>query len=159
MDTNPEILELLDEATEIELNAARLYRDFARAFPEDAVFWRQLPGEEHRHAATLRSLRESFVPAGIFPESFLLSSLAELKASNQSLREQLDDVSRFPKTRGEAIRTALGVAQRGGDFCFQSFVGSTGGTRIDQVFRALNEADAQHAKRIAAYAEECGIPL
>lgn len=64
-----EMLHVLDQLKAVELAVARLYSEFAIAFPEDHVLWEGLRDDEEGHAHRVDELkklvaanREEFIP-------------------------------------------------------------------------------------------------
>lgn len=159
MPANVELLNLLDAAEELELNLSRIYRLFADASPEDAAFWQQLALEEARHAALLRSIREAFVPRGLYPPALIFASLTEMTETNLRLKAAVVALKQQPLKRHDAFAMALALERQSGEACYQRFLQASSASTVDRVFRELNAADQNHAERLERYAAEQGIQL
>ena len=67
MKINKTLEQFFDEGIQLELNVAGLYTIFQAAFPDDAVFWRELVVEEKNHASLLNDGKVRFHPLDKFP--------------------------------------------------------------------------------------------
>ena len=86
---NDDLLQLANEAMQLEQNVSKLYMIFRNACPEDADFWWELVIEEGNHAALIKSGLDYFVPAGIFPYE-ILPSMEDLQDANKELVSLLE---------------------------------------------------------------------
>jgi ferritin len=148
---------LIEESIELELNAAGLYALFHFALPEDGGFWWQLHQEERNHASLLASLRTTFLPADIYPDSFVLPSLEKLTEVNTRLNILLEKYRNEPPGREEAFHVALELENSAGELHFQKFADQQDASKVDQVFRDLISGDKDHMQRILRYMKEHGI--
>ena len=107
---------IINEAIRLELNLAKLYLNFHLKFPDDANFWWKLTMEEENHASLLRSAREYFIPADVFPRNMLSSDLAPLVEINRRVENLLVLYQRTPPPRkqghDEYCRRTRGYADR-----------------------------------------------
>lgn len=142
---------IIDESIELELNAAALYLLFHFAFPEDKEFWWQLHKEERGHASLLTTLKDTFLPAELYPESFVPPSLSKLQKVNRELKDLLEKFRQNPPPRGEAFQVALQVENDAGEMHFQQFAEKKPQSKIEEVFQTLISDDKDHVQRIFEY--------
>ena len=154
---NKELTLIIDESIQLEINIAELYKIFHAAFPEDTDFWWELLLEEENHAALIRSIKEIFLPVGIFPDEMFFTSLEKLKKSNTELRKLIRKFRDIAPSREEAFNIALKVEQSAGEIHFQKFIDKKGKSRIENIFEHLNRHDKDHVKRICSYMDAHGI--
>jgi len=152
-------LEIVDESINLELNASRLYTLFHETFPEHAGLWWGLVVEEKNHAALLRSIKECFAPAEIFPAELLASSLQVIQKNNAELLRLIKQFEKVPPTVEESFRVALELEQSAGEAHYQQFMGRQVESRIDLIFQKLNKEDKNHAERLLAYMKNKGISV
>jgi len=145
---------LLDETTQLELNAAELYRIFHVAFPDDADFWWKLHLEEKNHAALIRAGREDFLPVGKFPLDMVSQQLEEVKRANFVLATLISKYQDAPPLRQEAFQTALLLEESTAELHFQKFMSKEADSKLDEIFQQLNREDRDHAIRIRSYMED-----
>ena len=100
-------LRIADESIELELNLAKLYTNFSHIFQKDSNFWWNLSLEEKNHAAMLKSVREYFMPADVYPPEILSSKLQPLVETNQMLEKLLKDHKDAPPSRESAFNLYL----------------------------------------------------
>lgn len=154
---NEDLSLIIDESIQLELNVSELYRIFHAAFPEDADFWWKLCLEEENHAALIRSIKETFLPVGKFPEAIFCNSLENLKKHNTKLRSLIRKFRDNAPSREDALNIALEVEQSAGELHYQEFIEKKEKSRIEQIFEELNRDDKDHAKRIRSYMDDNGI--
>jgi hypothetical protein len=93
--------QFIDEAIQLELNAAEIYSIFSKAIPEDANFWATLAWEEKNHASVLRTGKEILVPMDQFPVEILPDVIQVIVDTNlwlNSLKEKFAEVKPDRKT-------------------------------------------------------------
>ena len=78
--------DFIEEAIQLELNAADLYSLFSEVIPEDADFWAGLSWEERNHASLLKTARDVLLPAEKFPGEILPSFIQSLVDTNTWLK-------------------------------------------------------------------------
>lgn len=154
---NQGISKLVENSVKLELNVAKLYMVFHRAFRGDADFWWRLALEEKNHAALVRTLKESFVPKGIVPDKLLSSSLHKIETINARIVAEIAKFTAAPPSREEAFNIAYQLEQSAGELHFQIFMGNIKELLIDQIFQKLNGEDKDHAIRIRYYMDMYGI--
>ena len=87
--------QFIDEAIQLELNAAEIYSIFSEAIPEDANFWATLAWEEKNHASVLRTGKDILMPMDQFPGKILpnvIQSLVDTNSWLDSLKEKFAEV-------------------------------------------------------------------
>lgn len=156
---NEEFFQLAEESIQLELNVAKLYEIFRRAFPDDASFWSDLILEENRHAALIQSLKDTIVPAGISIDTLLSKSIKELKNANNKVISLITKYQKASPSRDKAFRTALKLEQSAGEIHFQKFMEKESGSEFEKIFQKLNSYDKDHAMRISKYMESHGMAL
>ena len=140
---------LLEEAIKIELRLSELYQLFAEKIPEDKDFWWQLVLEEKNHAALLRSGKE-FLKNDKFPSNFLPNSLEELKRSTQEILKARQKFNDTP-ARLSSFEIAYLLEHSAGEMHYQNYMSDEIDDDLRSIFKRLNRADIDHAKRIREY--------
>ena len=153
----PDIFQIVDEATTLELNVAQLYLYFHHKFPDDSAFWWQLALEEKNHAALLRSGWEHLIKAGKFPSEIVPAALNPLAAVNKRMEIILAEIKERTPSREEAFRLAIQLEESAGEIHFETFIKMPPKTTDGQMFQILNQDDKDHARRLRAYAKAKGI--
>ena len=153
----PDIFQIVDEATTLELNVAHLYLYFYHQFPDDAAFWWQLAVEEKNHAALLRSGREHLIKKGLFPLEILPKALTPLVEVNKRLTTLLAETKESAPSREHAFRLAIQLEESAGEIHFETFMHMMPKTTAEQMFQHLNQDDKDHARRLHHYVQEQGI--
>ena len=154
---NERLLFVVDESIQLELNVSELYQTFHAAFPGDADFWWELIIEEENHAALIRSIKETFMPAGKFSDEIFLNSLETLKKHNLALCNLIKKYRAAIPSREDAFNTALEVEQSACEIHFQKFIDKKEKSHIERIFEQLNRDDKDHVKRIRSYMKTYGI--
>jgi len=149
--------EIIEESIELELNAASLYLIFHFALPEDAAFWWQLHKEERNHASLLSSLKETFLPADLYPDGFVLPSLDLLRSANAKLTDLIEQYRADPPERRVACELALQVEHLAGEIHFQQFAAKQPESKLEEAFHNLIGSDKDHIQKILNYMRENGI--
>lgn len=153
----PDIFQIVGEATTLELNVAELYLYFHHKFPDDSAFWWQLALEEKNHAALLRSGWEHLIKAGKFPSEIVPDSPNPLVAVNKRLEIILAAVKERTPSREEAFRLAIQLEESAGEIHFETFTKMPPKTTDGEMFQILNQDDKDHARRLREYAKAKGI--
>lgn len=154
---NNDLLQLANEAMQLENNVSKLYMIFRDTCPEDTEFWWKLVIEEGNHAALIKSGIESFMPKDLFPNEILPAELEELQEVNKELLSFLHKYEIFPHTRETAFNVALKIERSAGEAHFQTAMTKETDSKILKLFQKLNQEDKDHEKRIQAYMKEKGI--
>ena len=87
--------QFIDEAIQLELNAAEIYLIFSGAIPEDANFWATLAWEEKTHASVLRTGKDIPMPMDQFPGEILPNVIQVLVDTNlwlNSVKENFAEI-------------------------------------------------------------------
>ena len=153
----PDIFQIVEEATTLELNVAELYLFFHHKFPDDSAFWWQLALEEKSHAALLRSGGEYLIKTGKFPPEIVPDALDPLVAVNKRLATILAEMQERTPSREEAFRLAIQLEESAGEIHFETFMKMPPRTSDGELFQILNQDDKDHARRLRAYAKAQGI--
>jgi hypothetical protein len=156
MDNN--LMKLAEEAIRLEYNVSKLYMIFRDAYPDDADFWWQLVIEEGNHAALIKSGRDYFMPAGIFPDG-MLPSMEKLQEANKELESLLEQYEASPPSRETAFNVALKMEMSAGEIHFQETMTKSVDSEVLAMFQKLNQDDKNHAKRIRAYMQKNQIAI
>lgn len=139
----------IEKAMELEIATSRLYALFAKRCPEDASFWNQLQLEEMNHAALLRAGKK-FAGYDKFPETLMPEQITELDESIRMIAQFEDDFNR-ELSREKAFAIAQDLENSAGELHYQNFMNSQEGDALGDLFRKLNRADSNHARRIMNY--------
>jgi CheY-like chemotaxis protein/rubrerythrin len=153
---NYDLEDFLEQAIELELNAAEIYAIFSKAVPEDADFWSGLSWEERNHATLLKTARDMFVPADQFPAEMLPAFIQALIESNNWLKIMREKYLKAPPDRQTAFTLALKIEDTAGEKHFQKVMESPSDSKIVKIFQKLCEDDINHYDRIKKYMSEVG---
>ncbi len=96
--------QFIDEAIQLELNAAEIYLIFSEAIPEDANFWATLAWEEKNHASVLRTGKDILMPMDQFPGEILPNVIQVLVDTNLWLNSVKEN---FPEIKPDREKTFL----------------------------------------------------
>ncbi len=143
------LLQIIDEAIELELNMSKLYGIFSEHMKEDKAFWFRLEIEEINHAALLRASKD-FVRFRKFPSGIIPNNLEILQDSNQKIREATNRFIDNPD-RKLAFKLAYELENSAGEIHFQQFMEKEAHNNLSEIFQKLNRDDKDHAKRILEY--------
>ncbi len=138
-----------DEAIKMEINTAELYLLFSQTFPTDKLLWWTLNLEEINHASLLES-EKLFYTVNAFPNELFSDDFDELVKLNDSFALKIEE---FKKnlTRETAFTIALDIENSGIERNFQLLIENSTSNRAINLFKKLNRADKNHAKRIKDY--------
>jgi rubrerythrin len=143
------IIKYFDEAIKVELNASKIYAIFSQKFPEDKSFWWSLSLEEINHASLLES-EKIFYEVNVSPDELFSVDLEELININDSLQKIIlqfkDNIS-----SENAFKIALEIENSAMELNYQKLAESAKSSRAINLFKELNRADKNHAKRILDY--------
>ena len=153
---NDDILQLADEAMQLEYNVSKLYMVFRDSHPEDAEFWWHLIIEEGNHAALVKSGIESFMPKDLFPNE-IFPSMDELQKTNRRLVSLLEKYTNHPPSREIGFNLALEIEMSAAEIHFQNTMTKSTDSDVLKLFKKLNQDDKDHAKRIRGYMKKEGI--
>ena len=151
-----DLLQLANEAMQLEYNISKLYMIFRDSCPEDSEFWWKLIIEESNHAALIKSGLDYFMPEGAFPYE-IFPSMDDLQGANKELRSLLNKHETHSPSREVAFNVALKTEMSASEIHFQRAMTKSTDSEIMQLFQTLNQDDKDHARRIRAYMKEKGI--
>jgi hypothetical protein len=151
-----DLLQLANEAMQLEYNVSKLYMIFRDSHPEDAEFWWKLVIEESNHAALIKSGLDYFMPEGAFPYE-IFPSMDDLQGANKEIRSLHNKYETHPPSREVAFNVALKTEMSAGEIHFQRAMTKSTDSEIMQLFQKLNQDDKDHAKRIRFYMKEKGL--
>ncbi len=146
---NNKLLQLIDEAIELEMHIGKLYSLFSRRCVEDKSLWTELEMEEYNHAALLKAAKKfvaySKFPLGLIPETAeqISQSINQVELSYRQFEENPD--------RFTAFSMAYELENTAGELHFQQFMESGNKDNITQTFQRLNRADIDHSRRVLDY--------
>lgn len=149
--------QFIDEAIELELNAAAIYAIFSKAIPEDANFWAGLAWEERSHASILKTGKDVLVPRDQFPVAILPDFVQLLVETNRWLRSLMEEFSQAGPDRQTAFGIALKIEESAGEQHFQRVMAAPTDSKIITILQELCEEDLHHMDRIRAYMQDAGI--
>ncbi len=143
--------QFIDEAIQLELNAAEIYSIFSKAIPEDANFWATLAWEEKNHASVLRTGKEILVPMDQFPGEILPNVVQALVDTNNWLNSLKEKFSELKPDREAAFAIAIKIESSIGEQHFQRVMDSPSDSNIIKILQVLCEDDIHHLRRIREY--------
>ena len=153
-----DLRQLIEEATRMEIDVAKVYLSFHRRFHEDADFWWRIAIEEENHAALLLSGEQYFLDVGMFPSELVNISLATIRNLNMELEYIIKHEEEYPLSRAAAFNLAIKLEESAGEVHFQHAMHETEHpSEAIKLFQSLNEADVDHAARIRNYMRQNGI--
>jgi CheY-like chemotaxis protein len=143
--------QFIDQAIQLELNAADIYLIFSDAIPEDSNFWATLAWEEKNHATVLKTGKDILMPKDQFPADLLPNVIQVLVETNSwldSLKEKFAEVKPDRKT---AFAIAIRIESSAGEQHFQSIMEAPSESNVIKIFQELCEDDIHHLNRIHEY--------
>ena len=149
--------QFIDEAIQLELNAAAIYSIFSKAIPEDANFWAELSWEERSHASILKTGKDILVPQDKFPVEVLPDFVQLLIETNSWLKSLLKEFSQAMPDRQIAFEIALKIEESAGEQHFQRVMAEPSDSNIINILQELCEDDLDHMNRIRAYMSDAGM--
>jgi len=99
--------QFIDEAIQLELNAAEIYLIFSEAILEDANFWATLAWEEKNHASVLRTGKDILMPMDQFPREILPNVIQVLVDTNLWLNSVKEKFAEIKPDRETAFSIAI----------------------------------------------------
>ena len=148
--------DFIEEAIQLEMNAADLYTLFSEAIPADADFWAGLSWEERNHASLLKTARDVLLPVEQFPGEILPNFIQSLVDTNNWLNSLRDEFAKEPPDRKSAFAIALKVENSAGEKHFQRVMAGPSESKFVKVFQELCEDDINHYDRIKKYMADVG---
>ena len=143
--------QFIDEAIQLELNAAEIYSIFSEAIPEDANFWATLAWEEKNHAAVLKTGKDVLMPIDQFPGEILPNVIQTLVDTNNWLNSLKEKFAETKPDRETAFAIAIKIESSAGEQHFQRVMDSPSDSNIIKILQDLCEDDIHHLSRIREY--------
>jgi CheY-like chemotaxis protein len=143
--------QFIDEAIQLELNAAEIYSIFSEAIPDDANFWASLALEEKNHAAVLKTGKEILMPIDQFPGEILPNFIQPLIDTNRWLKSLIEKFAEVKPDSKTAFSIALKIETSAGEQHFQRVMESPSDSNFIKIFQELCEDDIHHLSRIREY--------
>ena len=150
--------QFIDEAIQLELNAAEIYTIFSKAIPEDANFWATLAWEEKNHAVVLKTGKDVLLPIDQFPVEILPNVIQVLADTNKWLDSLKEEFTECKPDRKTAFLTAVKIESSAGELHFQLMMESSCDSNVIKILQELCEDYIHHLKRIREYMKSCGQP-
>lgn len=146
--------QFIDEAIQLELNAAEIYSIFSEAIPEDANFWATLAWEEKNHAAVLKTGKDVLMPIDQFPGEILPNVIQTLVDTNNGLNSLKEKFAETKPDRETAFAIAIKIESSAGEQHFQRVMDSPSDSNIIKILQDLCEDDIHHLSRIREYMKD-----
>ena len=143
--------QFIDEAIQLELNAAEIYSIFSEAISDDANFWATLAWEEKNHAAALKTGKDILVPMEQFPGEILPNVIQTLVDTNLWLNSLKEKFAETKPDRETAFSIAIKIESSAGEQHFQRVMESPSDSNVIRIFQELCEDDIHHLSRIREY--------
>jgi CheY-like chemotaxis protein len=143
--------QFIEEAIQLELNAAEIYSIFSKAIPEDANFWATLAWEEKNHAAVLKTGKDVLMPIDQFPGEILPNVIQTLVDTNLWLNSLKEKFSELKPDRETAFAIAIKIESSAGEQHFQRVMDSPSDSNMIKTLQDLCEDDIHHLSRIREY--------
>ncbi|MFC1843701.1 response regulator [Thermodesulfobacteriota bacterium] len=143
--------QFIDEAIQLELNAADIYSIFSEAIPEDANFWLTLAWEEKNHAAVLKTGKDVLMPTYQFPGEILPNVIQVLVDTNNWLNSLKKQFLKCKPDRKTAFSIAIKIESSAGEQHFQTVMNSSPDSSVIKILQELCEDDIHHLKKIQDY--------
>ena len=148
--------QFINEAIQLELNAAEIYYIFASAIPEDANFWATLAWEEKNHASVLKTGKEILIPMDKFPPEILPNVIQTIVDTNLWLNSLKEKFAENKPDRETAFATAIKIESSAGEQHFQRVMENPSDSIIVNIFQELCEDDLNHLSRVREYMKAGG---
>jgi len=148
--------QFIDEAIQLELNAAEVYYIFAAAIPEDANFWATLAWEEKNHASVLKTGKEILIPMDKFPPEILPNVIQTIVDTNLWLNSLKEKFAENKPDRETAFATAIKIESSAGEQHFQRVMENPSDSTIVKILQELCEDDLNHLSRVREYMKAGG---
>jgi hypothetical protein len=148
------VLEILDQASDLEILMADIYTIFEESFSEDRNFWHQLAHEEKNHAALIRSIKSSHTMSTQFVSNLPDNLLEENIKTKEWATSLFIKFSQNKPDRKTAFNAAIEIEKTAEEVHYQSIMTKKGDSWFIKVFQELNEYDRDHLKRIIKYVKD-----
>jgi len=144
---NDDLELLIDEAIELEINMMKLYTLFKEIFPEDAVFWKGLVGEEMNHVVLLKKIKSFLSFDAELSDEFLSLNIENIKETNEKVSSALIDLKQNAN-RDIAYKFAYEIENSASELHYQYIMDLETDSKLTHIFQQLNFDDNDHARRI-----------
>lgn len=141
-----------NEAVNLELNIASLYRLFATLHSNDEKFWREIASEEDNHAAMIRLLEKQFLEGAADMINHL--NIERLADINQRISMYLDQVELEGIARTKAFDIAMQMEHQVYELQFRDILSQLKHPAIKDLFAVLAEKDKEHVNKLKKYVSE-----
>jgi len=148
------ILEILDQASSLEIVMANMYTLFEKSFAEDSDFWKQLAYEELSHAALLKSAISNPEMSKQIVHDVPNDFLQEIVQAKEWATSLLIKFSEVKPDRLIAFNTAIEAEKTAGELHVHSLMKKKNDSWFIKVLKELNEYDHDHLKRIKEYVKD-----
>ena len=126
-----------------------MYFLFSQTLINDRQFWWELSIEEKNHSSLIES-EKLFYKVNAFPEGLFDTDLEELVKINKTFSTKIE-LFKHNQTKENAFAIALEMENLAIEMNFQKLVENDSMDRAISLFKQLNRADKDHAKRILEY--------
>jgi len=143
--------QFIDEAIQLELNAAEIYSIFSETIPEDANFWAILAWEEKNHASVMKTGKEVLIPMDKFPMEILPNVIQTIVDTNRWLNSLKEKFAEIKPDRETAFAIAIKIESSAGEQHFQRVMENPSDSNMVKILQELCEDDINHLSRIREY--------
>jgi len=148
--------QFIDEAIQLELNAAEIYSIFSETIPEDANFWAILAWEEKNHASVLKTGEEVLIPMDKFPMEILPNVIQTIVDTNLWLNSLKEKFAEIKPDRETAFAIAIKIESSAGEQHFQRVMENPSDSNMVKILQELCEDDLNHLSRVREYMKAGG---
>ena len=134
---------MVDRLIEHEHLMARLYREMAAKFPGKRQLLEGLCREELMHASLLSTIKE-FFPAGIFEESDINMTLAQLEEQVVAIQEVMDRLEGGTLEENELIEKVIDLEISGAELQINRIVTQHKGDPYLKLFAEILAGEEAH---------------
>jgi CheY-like chemotaxis protein len=150
--------QFIDEAIQLELNAAEIYSIFSETIPEDANFWAILAWEEKNHASVMKTGKEVLIPMDKFPMEILPNVIQTIVDTNRWLNSLKEKFAEIKPDRETAFAIAIKIESSAGEQHFQRVMENPSDSNMVKILQELCEDDINHLSRIREYMTSSSKP-
>jgi CheY-like chemotaxis protein len=143
--------QFIDEAIQLELNAAEIYSIFSETIPEDANFWAILAWEEKNHASVMKTGKEVLIPMDKFPMEILPNVIQTIVDTNRWLNSLKEKFAEIKPDRETAFAIAIKIESSAGEQHFQRVMENPSDSNMVKILQELCKDDINHLSRIREY--------
>ena len=150
--------QFIDEAIQLELNAAEIYSIFSETIPEDANFWAILAWEEKNHASVMKTGKEVLIPMDKFPMEILPNVIQTIVDTNRWLNSLKEKFAEIKPDRETAFAIAIKIESSAGEQHFQRVMENPSDSNMVKILQELCKDDINHLSRIREYMTSSSKP-